>query len=74
LILSYEIFYHDKIRQNIGLMLMIADGAAAVIGSRMGKVKIYGSKTFEGLTAFIAVMFVSQSALSYLQNINNHQG
>ena len=59
---------HDIVKQNIGLILMLADGAAALVGSRIGRVKIYKSKTLEGLLSYITVMFVSQVGLSFVMS------
>jgi dolichol kinase len=42
---------------------MLADGAAALVGSKIGKIKIYASKTLEGLFSYILVMLITQMAL-----------
>lgn len=61
--MSYEFYANDPVKKNIGLMLMLADGVAAFVGSSYGKVKIYQSKTLLGLSSYFVTMLLGQILL-----------
>lgn len=61
LIQSYspsKIAISQRISPHVVLALIAADGLAALIGKKIGKVKIYGQKTMEGSCSFFVTFYI----------------
>jgi dolichol kinase len=50
--------YERDIAIAISLIMVLADGAAAIVGKRFGRIRLIGEKTLEGTLTLICVAFI----------------
>lgn len=56
---SVSLLYFIRGIGHIVLGMIAADGMAALVGKRLGRIKLYKGKTFEGMLAFIVTLYTS---------------